>query len=173
MADGTPQCIPFYPHEFVQRESTLGLLDYSSLPVSGATTEDLDPLERERLRQMVERYGGDRSLLDLDDLELDGAMGFVRTENGQPVITVAGLLFLGKVAALRDKIPTHEVAFQMLDGTRVRANDFYRTPLLKTFERIMEQFEARVVEEEVRERLTAEAAQLAAKIKKNFEALGV
>ena len=36
MADGTPQCIPFYPHEFVQRESSLGLLDYSSLPVSGA-----------------------------------------------------------------------------------------------------------------------------------------
>ena len=153
MADGTPQCIPFYPHEFVQRESSLGLLDYSSLPVSGSTAEDLDPLERERLRQMVERYGGDRSLLDLDDMELDGAMGFVRTENGQPVVTVAGLLFLGKVAALRDKIPTHEVAFQVLEGTRVRVNDFYRTPLLKTFERIMEQFEARVVEDEVQEGL--------------------
>ena len=41
----------------------------------------------------------------------------------------------------------------MLDGTRVRANDFYRTPLLKTFERIMEQFEARVEEEEVQEGL--------------------
>jgi len=153
MADGTPQCIPFYPHEFVQRESSLGLLDYSSLPVSGATVEDLDPLERERLRQMVERYGGDRSLLDLNDRELDGAMGFVRTENGRPVVTVAGLLFLGKLSALKDKMPTHEVAFQMLEGTRVRVNDFYRTPLLKTFERIMEQFEARVEEEEVQEGL--------------------
>jgi ATP-dependent DNA helicase RecG len=40
-----------------------------------------------------------------------------------------------------------------LEGTRVRVNDFYRTPLLKTFERIMEQFEARVVEDEVQEGL--------------------
>jgi ATP-dependent DNA helicase RecG len=31
----------------------------------------------------------------------------------------------------------------------VRVNDFYRTPLLKTFERIQEQFEARIEEEEM------------------------
>jgi hypothetical protein len=60
MADGSPQCVPFYPHEFVQRQANLGFMDYSSLPVAEATVDDFDPLERERLRQMVERYGGDR-----------------------------------------------------------------------------------------------------------------
>ncbi len=149
MADGTPQCVPFYPHEFVQRQADLGLMDYSSLPVAGATINDFDPLERERLRQMIERYGGDRNLLPLNDEELEGALGLVRRENGQRVPTVAGLLILGRETAIREYLPTHEVAFQVLNGTKVRVNDFYRTPLLKTFERIMEQMEARMVEDEI------------------------
>jgi ATP-dependent DNA helicase RecG len=148
-ADGTPQCVPFYPHEFASRQSDLGLLDHSSMPVAGATQADFDPLERERLRQMIQRYGGDSLLLGLTDEELDGALGLLRTVEGQKVPTVAGLLLLGRESALRDHLPTHEAAFQVLDGTQVRANDFYRTPLLKTFERIMEQFEARVEEDEV------------------------
>jgi ATP-dependent DNA helicase RecG len=57
-ADGLPECVPFYPHEFAQRQSNLGLLDYSALPVPSASQHDFDPLERERLRQCIERYRG-------------------------------------------------------------------------------------------------------------------
>lgn len=148
-ADGTPQCVPFQPHEFASRQSDLGVLDYAALPVVAASESDFDPLERERLRQLVERYGGDRLLLTLSDEELDGALGFIRTEGQRRVPTVAGILVLGRETALRQHLPTHEVAFQVLDGTQVRVNDFYRMPLLKTFERIMEQFEARVQEDEI------------------------
>lgn len=148
-ADGTPECIPFYPHEFISRRADLGTLDYSSLPVAGSAVADFDPLERERLRQMVERYRGDRSLLSLTDVELDGALGCVRREGGQLVPTVTGLLLLGYEAIIRELLPTHEVAFQVLEGTQVRVNDFYRAPLLKTFERVTEQFAARLEEDEV------------------------
>lgn len=148
-ADGTPQCVPFYPHEFASRQADLGILDYSSLPIHGASEADLDPLERERLRQMVERYGGDRSLLALSNEELDGALRLIHAVDGRRVPTVTGLLILGREIALRTHLPTYEVAFQVLEGTQVRVNEFYRTPLLKTFERVMEQFEARVEEDEV------------------------
>ncbi len=148
-ADNTPQCIPFYPHEFASRQSDLGVLDYSSLPVNGSSVADFDPLERERLRQLIERYGGDRTLLSLNDQELEGALGFVRSRDGDRIPTVTGLLILGREAALREHIPTHEVAFQVLEGTQVRVNDFYRTPMLKLFERVIEQFEVRVEEDEV------------------------
>lgn len=148
-ADGTPECVPFYPHEFTSRQANLGLLDPAALPVAGATQSDFDPLERERLRQMIQRYGGDSLLLGLSDEELDGALGLLRTVEGQKVPTVAGLLLIGRETALRDHLPTHEVSFQVLDGTQVRVNEFYKTPLLKTFERIMEQFELRVEEDEV------------------------
>ena len=149
MADGTPECVPFYPHEFFQRESDLGLLDYSAMAVTQTNPDDIDPLERQRLRQMIERYGGDRSLLALSDAELDGALGFIRRQDGGSILTVAGLLIVGKETVLRERVPTHEVAFQVLEGTQVRVNDFYRAPLLKTFERIQEQFESRISEEEI------------------------
>jgi ATP-dependent DNA helicase RecG len=148
-ADGLPECVPLYPHEFERRQADLGRLDYSALPVAQASLTDLDPLERERLRQLVERYGGDRSLLGLADEELDGALGLVRREQDRKVPTVTGLLLLGKESALREHLPTHEVAFQVLEGTQVRVNDFYRTPLLRTFARVLEQFQARVVQDEI------------------------
>jgi len=73
----------------------------------------------------------------------------VRSRDGDRIPTVTGLLILGREAALREHIPTHEVAFQVLEGTQVRVNDFYRTPMLKLFERVIEQFEVRVEEDEV------------------------
>ena len=148
-ADGTPECVPFLPHEFPAHQADLGLLDYSALPLRGATQDDFDPLERERLRRAVERYGGDASLVGLDDRELDGALGLIRREDGQAVPTVAGILLIGREGALRQHLPTHEVAFQVLEGTGVRVNDFYRVPLIAVFERIEEQFSARLVEEEI------------------------
>jgi len=66
-ADGTPECVPFLPYEFATRASDLRQLDYAALPVTGATLEDLDPVERQRIRQAIERYHGDRSLLGLRD----------------------------------------------------------------------------------------------------------
>jgi ATP-dependent DNA helicase RecG len=148
-ADGTPECVPLYPHEIAQRQADLGLLDYSALPVVSAALTDFDPLERERLRQCVERYGGDRSLLGLADEELAGALGLVRRDEKRLVPTVAGLLILGKEVALREHLPTHEVAFQVLEGTEVRVNEFRRMPLLKTFEWVEQQFRARLVEREI------------------------
>lgn len=149
LADGRPECVPFLPHEFPSRESDLRLSDYSALPVAGATIADLDPLERQRVRQAIERYGGDRSLLGLDDEGLDGALGVTRTKDGVRVPTVAGLLLIGREAALRDHLPTHEVAFQQLDGTTVRVNDFFRWPLVRLFERLDELFRANLTELEV------------------------
>lgn len=75
-ADGKSECAAFYPHEWARRASDLGQLDYSALPMSGVGPEDLDPLERVRLRQAIERYGGDRALLGLSDEELDGRWGW-------------------------------------------------------------------------------------------------
>lgn len=148
-ADGKPECVPFLPHEFTAHQSSLGLLDHTAMAVEGATTADLDPMERERLRQAVERHGGDRALLDLDDESLDGALGLTSVESGQRVPTVAGMLLIGREGALRRHLPTHEVAFQVLEGTEVRVNDFYRTPLIRTFERLDEQFSARLIEAEI------------------------
>lgn len=55
--DGTPEAIPFYPHEFVGRQSTLGIADPSAAVLQDLRANDLDPLQRVRLRNAIKRYG--------------------------------------------------------------------------------------------------------------------
>lgn len=133
-AHGLPECVPMLPLEIPTRLSDLGRLDASAQSVPGATLDALDPVERARLRQFVQTYGGDRALAELTDDELDGAMGLVTGSGRERAPTLAGLLLIGRESALRELVPTHEVAFQRLDGESVRLNEFTRAPLLRAFE---------------------------------------
>lgn len=147
-ANGMPECVPYLPHEFSARLASFGLLDMSAKAIAGATLADFDPIERVRLRQFIERFNGDRALLELDDAQLDAALGLtVRTEHGyQPSLT--GLLLLGHEASLRALVPTHEVAFQIMDGEEVRFNEFTRAPLLRAFEWVETLFKPLNIERE-------------------------
>lgn len=149
LASGKPEAVPFYPHEFSQRQSSLGLMDPSAMPLSSLSPDILNPLERQRLREAIRRYGGDSSLLPLADNELDGALGLIASAQGIQCPTLAGLLILGREETLRQHVPAHEVAFQVLEGTDVRVNEFFRKPLLHAFEEIERLFTARVSEKEV------------------------
>jgi ATP-dependent DNA helicase RecG len=125
-----------------------GAVDWAGLRVSGAERADLDPLEFERLRQMVGNAGGgaDSPLGILSDREIASALGFTR--HGVEVTTGA-LLLLGKVDALRRFLPTYEAAFQVLRGLAVEVNDFLPYPLLRLAEEMLTRFRARNTEEEV------------------------
>jgi ATP-dependent DNA helicase RecG len=149
MSNGKPEAVPFYPHEFVQRQSSLGIIDPSAIPIASLSDKDLNPLERHRIREAIRRYGGDVALLPLSDDELDSALGLVTTIEGVRQPTLAGLLLLGREETLRRHVPAHETAFQVLEGTDVRFNEFFRKPLLQTFEEIEKLFTARVVEKEI------------------------
>jgi ATP-dependent DNA helicase RecG len=133
--DGTPECVPMLPHERISRASSFGLADVSAQPVAGCTLADFDPLERERLRQAVQQYGGDRVLLELDDEAMDGALGFtLRQSDGTRVPTLTGLLLIGRESVLQQRVATHELAFQVLAQQAVRFNEFRRFPLLKALD---------------------------------------
>lgn len=133
--DGMPECVPMLPHDRSSRRGRFGLADASLQAVAGATLADFDPLERERLRQSIRQYGGDRILLELDDEALEGALGFsTRTPTGERVPTLTGLLVIGRETALRELVPTHELAFQVLAREAVSFNEFRRFPLLKALD---------------------------------------
>ncbi|EKD69021.1 MAG: hypothetical protein ACD_47C00306G0002 [uncultured bacterium] len=149
MTNGKPEMIPFYPHEFVQRYSSMGLIDPSAIPVNGISVEELNPIERHRIRESIRKYGGDSSLLTLSDSELDGALGLSILSDGIKKPSLAGLLFIGREEHLKTFVPSHETAFQVLDGTDVRVNEFFRKPLLQTFEEVEQLFKSRVVEKEI------------------------
>ncbi|MBI3100808.1 MAG: putative DNA binding domain-containing protein [Burkholderiales bacterium] len=148
--DGTPECVPMLPHERISRASSFGLVDVSAQPVAGCTLADFDPLERERLRQAVQQYGGDRVLLELDDEALEGALGLtVRQADGSRVPTLTGLLLIGRESVLQQRVATHEFAFQVLAQQAVRFNEFRRFPLLKALDWLETNFRPYNPEEEL------------------------
>lgn len=132
--DGTPENVPMYPYEIPSRLSALNLLDYSAQILNGATIEDLDPRERERLRSIIKYRKGDKTLLDLSDEELDKALQLVKEEAGLLKPTVTGVLLLGKEDRIAELIPTAKASFQVLEGTKIRKNEQLSKPLLATFE---------------------------------------
>ncbi len=149
--DGKPACVPFHFHEMQARLADRGVLDYSALGVPKVTWDDLDPLEFERFRRSVrERRGrSDETLLGLADLELAKALGAVEANAETRAVRVLGLLLFGKEDVLRQALPTHEVAFQVLRGTDIEVNDFLRGPLLRTMEEIEARIRARNREQEL------------------------
>jgi ATP-dependent DNA helicase RecG len=147
--DGTPEAVPFYPHEFIQRQSSLGLVDPSAMVIESVTADQLNPLQRHRLRDAIKKFGGEQSLISLADNEMDGALGLCSEFNGIRHPTVAGLLLLGTEELLRMHLPAYEVAFQVLQGTDVKVNELFRKPLLETLEAVELLFNARVEEEEI------------------------
>ena len=148
-ADGTPENVPMYPFEINTRLSELSLLDFSAQPVPGAKYEDLDGLERERLRRIIRAYNGEQYLLELPDDELDKALQLVVTIGEQLIPTYTGMLLLGRVEKLRQYMPTAESCFLMLNGTEVQTNETFYLPLLAAIERILEFINARNPEQEM------------------------
>ena len=154
-AHGRPVCVPFLVHEIQSREATRGALDYTALIVPQARWEDLDPLEIERVRRTValNRGRADATLLELSDAEIVRALGL--GEGGGPRgdrverVRVAALLMVGREDAIKRWVPNHEVAFQVLRGTRVSVNEFVRWPLVRTAEEVGIRFDARNQEDEL------------------------
>jgi len=148
--DGKPQTVPFYPRDQRSHRIDLGLLDFSAQAMESASFGSFNPLEFERLRQMVARLRGDQSLLELSDEDAAKALQLVETQGQRLVPNVAGLLLLGREEALRDLLPTHAVHFQVIDAQGdVRVNDTLTGPLLRVIEEIETRFFARNEEEEI------------------------
>lgn len=154
-AHGRPVCVPFLMHEIQSREATRGVLDYTALIVPQARWEDIDPLEIERVRRTValNRGRADGALLDLSDAEIVRALGLGEGggERGERIdrVRVAGLLMVGREEAIRRYVPNHEVAFQVLRGTRVAVNEFIHWPLVRAAEEVGLRFDARNAEDEL------------------------
>lgn len=149
--DGTPQCIPFPAHEMLAREIDRGAMDYASLPVHGATWDDLDPIEFGRFRTLVARGGSaaDSQLAGLSDPDVARALGVVVSADGTLKPTIGALLLFGRADALLRHVPTHEAAFQVLRGTSVETNDFLHWPLFRVAEELLARFQVRNPEQEL------------------------
>lgn len=146
-----PECIPFYPDQMPSRLSQLTQYDHSAEILSNTTWDELDPLEFERLNQLLQdNPNSDPSLRDLGHLEQAKALGLVKTVDGVVRPTLAGLLLVGRQRALQEFVPSHEAAFQVLGAEQaVEVNQFFREPLLKLLQSLEQYILVRNREQEL------------------------
>ena len=138
--DRTPENVPLYMTELWPNIVSAKAMDFTGRVLPDSSYGDLDPSERERLRDMVRTYQGDSSLLTLSDEELEKALGLVVEEDGHLVPTVSGLLLIGKKERLAELLPNAGCTLQILEGTNVRRNETFCLPILAAFEKITDAF---------------------------------
>ena len=69
--------------------------------------------------------------------------------SGERVPTLTRLLVIGREPALQELVPTHELAFQVLEREAVGFNEFRRYPLLKALDWLETNFRPYNPEEDV------------------------
>lgn len=138
----TPANFPVYPQEYAAALSEQGLWDFTDRVLPDCGPDDLDPVERSRLRRIIEAFGGESSLAELDDDELDRALGLVRETQEGCRPTVAGILLIGREGRIRQLIPASGAVFRVLSGEDVLVNEEIGLPLLAGFESLLQRFRA-------------------------------
>ena len=76
--------------------------------------DDWDPVARERLRDRIRLTNSGDTLLLLDDDDLDRPYG--------PQPSLAGVLTIGKVDAIRRSMPMASEVFQVMKGASLAVN---------------------------------------------------
>lgn len=146
-ATGDPQCLAMDPAYLFSQYHTAHARDWATLPAIGATLDDLDPSEFNRLRKLIAASPGDKTLSQLDDEEILRGMGLY-DDSADPVKLGAVLLF-GTLPALARWIPNHEVLLQIFAGTAVKVNFRTRGPLFQVMEEIADRIEPYRHEDEI------------------------
>ncbi|MFN0148992.1 MAG: ATP-binding protein [Dehalococcoidia bacterium] len=142
-ARGRPQCVPFPASQHTSRLGDLGLVDYSAHKLPECGIEHVDAAAMASLRMRARE--AKPSVGDLPDDQLLAALGLLAWEDAERrCLNVAGLVCVGKEAAIRRWLPTHEVSFQVIDEyERVSVNHFSNAPILVALDDIERRFDAR------------------------------
>lgn len=84
--------------------------------------DDWDPAARERLRDRIRLTNSGDTLLLLDDDDLDHALLMVVDGPYGPQPSLAGVLTIGKVDAIRRSMPMASEVFQVMRGVSLAVN---------------------------------------------------
>ena len=114
-ADGTPEPVRQSPIPVAQLRLQRPARAESRL-------DDWDPAARERLRDRIRLTNSGDTLLLLDDDDLDHALLMVVDGPYGPQPSLAGVLTIGKVDAIRRSMPMASEVFQVMKGASLAVN---------------------------------------------------
>ncbi|MDH6536937.1 RNA-binding domain-containing protein [Aurantimicrobium minutum] len=140
---GQPGCVPYHAYEMLSSRIDRHEIDYAAIVDNSLTLSDLDHEEFERFRSLVSKSSSEANnpFEAMDDYEVGRALNVIQGVRDNPQITRGALLLFGKEDVLKMHIPSHEIAFQLLQENKVVVNEIHNYPLFKAAEYLGEQVE--------------------------------
>lgn len=146
-ADGTPECVPYRPHEMLAAGFSTQGRDYAEVAARGATFQDLDPQEFERFRMRCAK-GGDASLERASDVDICRALRLV-VPGTTDEVTLGAVLLFGRAETVERHVPTAEVVYQELRGPSIVSSSSFRAPLFRAADELFDQLQRANTDQEV------------------------
>lgn len=135
---------PFYPEEMSNRFYSNNVPDFSAKIVMGSTFDDVNLLEVYSLKEKLKVRDPKSTLSELDDKAFLRELSLIRAEDGIERLTVAGLLFVGKQAAISRLLPQAEVIY--LHYNEINREEYdarldMRQPIVDILDRLTEKIQ--------------------------------
>jgi len=134
-------CLPIYDStKNINYISPLEL-DYSRSIVPEYSWSDLDHSILNDFREFIQRKNKNHDYLLLNDYDFTKALGLITEKKGEEVVTLAGVLFLGKTNDIENDIPNSEIILmEMDDNDNILTRYDYRESLIKMIFKAQDKF---------------------------------
>lgn len=100
---------PWYPSEYSSNKITGFKGDYSARIIEDSGKDDIDFIEVKNLKRKLQSRDKGSTLYNLDDISFLEDLELIKIVEGQIVLTVAGVLFVGTEKAINKYLPQAEI----------------------------------------------------------------
>ena len=135
---------PYYPDEMSNKYASVQSPDFSGQILADSTIEDINMLEIYNLKEKLKMRDPKSSLPELADMSFLKDLGLVKEDEGVDKLTIAGLLFVGKEAAINRLLPQAEVIYLHYSADNMEEYDSrldLKQPIISVIDRLMEKIQ--------------------------------
>lgn len=135
---------PYYPDEMSNKYTSVQSPDFSGQILADSTIEDVNVLEIYNLKEKLKMRDPSSSLPELEDISFLRDLGLIKEDGNVDRLTIAGLLFVGKEAAINRLLPQAEVIYLHYSVNNLEEYDSrldLKQPIISVIDRLTEKIQ--------------------------------
>ena len=135
---------PYYPDEMSNKYASIQSPDFSGQILADSTVEDINVLEIYSLKEKLKMRDPRSSLPELEDMSFLRDLGLIKEDEDIDRLTIAGLLFVGKEAAINRLLPQAEVIYLHYSANNMEEYDSrldLKQPIITVIDRLTEKIQ--------------------------------
>lgn len=135
---------PYYPDEMSNKYKSTQNPDFSGQILAESTIKDVNVLEIYNLKEKLKIRDPKSSLPELEDMTFLRDLGLIKADGDIDRLTIAGLLFVGKEAAINRLLPQAEVIYLHYSASNLEEYDSrldLKQPIISIIDRLTEKIQ--------------------------------